>query len=51
MKKSPSLTVDAQIDSPSETVPVQERELQLLVAFLPEVLKEFSRIQEEQQEE
>ena len=51
MKKSPSLTVEARLTSDPRDVPVQPREFQLLAAFLPEVLKEFNRIQEEQQED
>lgn len=51
MKKSPSLIVDSQFASAYSDIPVQSREFQLLAAFLPEVLKEFDRIQVEQQED
>lgn len=51
MKTSPSLIVDSQLVSADSDIPVQSREFQLLAAFLPEVLKEFKRIQIEQEKD
>jgi hypothetical protein len=51
VKTSPSLVVDAQLVSSDSDMPVQSGEFQLLAAFLPEVLKEFNRIQIEQQKD
>ncbi len=51
MKTSPSLVVDVQFTSAEVEVPIEPREFQLIAAFLPEVLKEFSRIQAEQQKD
>lgn len=51
MNTSPSLIVDSQFVTADSDISVQSHEFQLLAAFLPEVLKEFNRIQVEQQKD
>ena len=51
MKQSQSLEVEARLTPDQQEVPVQPREFRLLASFLPEILKQFNRIQEDQEEE